>query len=271
MSEITRLEKHAASVRRGVLSMLATAGSGHTAGSLGLVEVVTAMYGAVLKFNPKNPHDSRRDLFMLSNGHVAPVLYATLAEFGLILKSELRTLRKLGTRLQGHPERTKLAWLETTSGPLGEGIGQAAGMALAIKRDGQALKRFVYVVTGDGELDEGNAWESIMFAADQRLGNLIMIVDRNGIQLSGDTENVMPLENLSEKIASFGWNVQEINGNSFEDILNAVKIAHDITDRPTAIIAHTTAGKGVEEIEGDWHWHGKAPSKEQEAKWLKVL
>jgi transketolase len=258
-NNIKALEKHAKNIRQHIIEMLATAGSGHTAGSLGLVEVLTAIYGEVL---------GEKDLFMLSNGHVAPVQYATLIEFGKIPKSELKTLRKLGSPLQGHPERIVLPDLiEATSGPLGEGLGQAAGMALAIQKNEEQYKRFVYVVAGDGELQEGNIWESLMFAAKYKLGNLILIVDRNEIQISGSTENVMPLENLKDKLESFGWQTIEIDGNNVANVIDALNLAKNVTDRPSAVLAHTIAGKGVAVIEGDYKWHGKTPSREEATQW----
>lgn len=260
-TDIERLEAHACSIRRLLLHELADAGSGHTTGPLGLVDILTAIYGWAL-----GPDDK----FMISNGHVVPVQYAAFAEFGYIPRRELSTLRKLGSRLQGHPERTMLPkLLETTSGPLGEGIGQAAGMALAKKLDDQ--KGFIYVLTGDGELQEGNIWESLMFAPAKKLDNLILIIDRNRIQISGDTEVVMPLENLYAKLESFGWHATEVNGHDFKEIFTAIEVARSTPDKPHAIIAHTVPGKGVKEIEGDYRWHGKAPSKEQEKKWLKAL
>ncbi|MCL1929798.1 transketolase [Candidatus Saccharibacteria bacterium] len=259
MVDLPRLEKHAKNIRKNIIDMLAAAGSGHTAGSLGLVEILTALYGEIL---------TDKDLFMLSNGHVAPVQYATLAEFGKIPKGELATLRKFGSKLQGHPERVAMPELiQTTSGPLGEGIGQAAGMALAIQKREEQYKRFVYVVVGDGEMQEGNVWESLMFGAKYKLGNLILIIDRNEIQISGSTEEVMPLENLQAKCESFGWHVAEIDGNNMESFIGAVGTAKIVTDRPTAILAHTVPGKGVSDIEGDYKWHGKAPSKEEATKW----
>ena len=263
MVDLPELEKHAKNIRRNIIDMLAASGSGHTAGSLGLVEVLTAMYGEIL---------TDKDLFLLSNGHVAPVQYAALAEFGKISKSELMTLRKLGSRLQGHPERILMPDLiQTTSGPLGEGIGQAAGMALAIQKNSEQHQRFVYVVAGDGEMQEGNVWESLMFAANYKLGNLILIIDRNEIQISGSTEDVMALENLRAKCESFGWQVLEVDGGNIGGIIEAVDMAKNVIDRPTAILAHTIPGKGVPAIEGDYKWHGKVPSEEEAAEWKNAV
>lgn len=260
-TDIKKLQNHSRNVRRFLISELASAGSGHTAGSLGLADILTALYGEILNFNDK---------FLISNGHVVPVQYATFAEFGLIPRRELNTLRQFGSRLQGHPERTALPkLLETTSGPLGEGIGQAAGMALAKKLDNQ--KGFIYVLAGDGELQEGNIWESLMFASANKLDNLILIIDRNRIQISGDTEKVMPIENLRTKLKSFGWHTEEIDGHNFKDILSTIENAKFIYNKPHAIIAQTIPGKGIKEIEGDYRWHGKIPNKDQEKKWLKEL
>lgn len=263
MQEVGKLEQHAKNIRKLVILALAHAGSGHTAGSLGLADLLAAIYGDIL---------AKNDKFMLSNGHVAPVQYAALAEFGFIPAKEIQTLREFGSRLQGHPERTKMPeFLATTSGPLGEGLGQAAGMALAAQRDEEQYKRHIYVVAGDGELQEGNLWESAMFASNYNLGNLILYIDRNEIQISGNTENVMKIEPLNEKFESFGWHVQEIDGNNIEAILDTTQMAKNVTDRPSVIICHTIPGKGVEEIEGDYLWHGKAPTAVQAHKWIKEL
>ncbi|GHU07399.1 transketolase [Alphaproteobacteria bacterium] len=291
---ITQIEKHAANMRRNIVRMISLAGSGHPAGALGLADIFAALYFEVLRYNPKNPADPDRDILVLSAGHTVPVQYAALAEAGLIPENELWTLRQFGSRLQGHPERQRLPWLETTSGPLGCGISQGAGMALSIKMErhpglvpgsnqlnkssigfrdkpGMTSERFVYVVTGDGELDEGNNWEALMFAAKYRLGNLIAIVDRNNIQQSASTEEVMPLEDLHAKWAAFGWHVIEIDGNNVRSFIDACSEARAETDRPSVIIAHTIAGKGVDFMEGDYHWHGKAPDAAQAKEALEEL
>ena len=251
--------------------MLCEAGSGHTAGSLGLADVFAALYFNILKYNHNDPNDINRDIFVLSAGHLVPVQYATLAEAGLIPVSELKTLRKFGSRLQGHPERKSLPWLETTSGPLGSGISQASGMAYAIKNLDHNDRRHVYVVTGDGELDEGNNWEALMFAAKYRLGNLTVIVDRNSIQIDGTTEDVMPLEPLTDKWKSFGWNVIQIDGNNVDSVIDACSMARAVTEQPTAIIAYTIPGKGVDFMENDYHWHGKAPNADEAKRALRQL
>lgn len=269
--EIADIEAHAKNIRRNIIKMLTEAGSGHTAGSLDLADILASLYFGVMKYNPDNPNDPDRDIFVLSAGHTCPVLYATLAEAGLIPREELMTLRKFGSHLQGHPERTELPWVETTSGPLGEGLSQAAGMAYAIKKLDGNNKRRVFVVTGDGELDEGNVWEGAMFAGKNHLANLIAFVDRNTIQLSGETEQIMPLEPLADKWHSFGWNVKSIDGNNVTEILQAIDEASSVNDKPTAIIANTIAAKGVSFMEGDYHWHGKVPNAEQAAKALEEL
>lgn len=269
--QIAEIEAHARNIRCNIIKMLTEAGSGHTAGSLDLADILASLYFGVMKYNPADPNDPDRDIFVLSAGHTCPALYATLAEVGIIPELELSTLRKLDSRLQGHPERTELPWVETTSGPLGEGLSQAAGMAYAIQNLDHNNSRRVFVVTGDGELDEGNNWEAIMFAAKNQLSNLTAFVDRNTIQLSGKTEQVMPLEPLADKWRSFGWNVEIVDGNNVAEILRAVDEADGINDKPTVVIANTIAAKGVDFMEGDYHWHGKVPNKEQEAKALEEL
>ena len=266
-----QLEQRASSVRRSIITMLEQAGSGHTAGALGLADIMTALYFAVLHISPENPDWDERDLFVMSNGHCAPVLYATLAERGFFPRTELATLRQFGSRLQGHPERQALPGVETTSGPLGSGLSQASGMAYHVRSLHPQPKRFVYCLMGDGELDEGNIWEAAMFASKYNLGNLIGIVDRNNIQIGGSTEDVMPLEDLQGKWRSFGWHVQEIAGHNMESICEAVSMARAVTDRPSIIIAHTIPGKGVDFMEGDYHWHGKVPTVEEAQRALAQL
>jgi len=259
---IPQLEQMANTIREDVISMLETAGSGHSAGSLGMADIITALYFDVLNLDPKKPDWEDRDLFLLSNGHVVPVLYAAMARAGYFPVKELLTLRKLGSRLQGHPERLALPGLESTSGPLGSGLSQAAGMALALKMD-EDHTRWVYCTVGDGELDEGNTWEAIMFAAKYGLYNLTAIVDRNNIQIDGPTESVMPLEDLKAKWEAFGWHVIEIDGHNMESIIDACKMARAIVEKPVCIIAHTIPGKGVDFMEYDFHWHGMPPDSKQ--------
>jgi transketolase len=259
---IPDLESKANSIRRDIITMLENAGSGHSAGPLGLADIFTALYFDVLKHDPKNPDWDERDYLVLSNGHVAPVQYATLAEAGYFHKKELKTLRQFGSRLQGHPERTKLPGTETTSGPLGCGLSQAIGIGLALRLNKQH-HRWVYVVMGDGELNEGNIWEAAMMAPRHKLHNIIGIIDRNNIQIDGPTETVMPLEDLRAKWEAFGWHVIEIDGNDVEVVIDACAMARAIVEKPVIIIAHTIPGKGVDFMEYDFHWHGMPPNHEQ--------
>lgn len=267
---LNELEQLAELMREDIIKMLERAGSGHSAGSMGLVDIFTALYFDVLKHDPKNPGWEERDVLILSNGHCVPAQYAALAHAGYFDTKELMTLRKLGTRLQGHPERSKLPGLETTSGPLGSGLSQACGMALAMRMDKQ-VHRWVYVIMGDGELDEGNVWEAAMLAGKERLSNLVGIIDRNNIQIDGPTEVVMPLEDLKGKWESFGWHVLEIDGNNIEAIIDACAMAKAIVEKPVMIIAHTIPGKGVDFMEYDFRWHGVPPNQEQAKKALHEL
>lgn len=267
---IKELEEKAVIIREHIIDMLERAGSGHSAGPMGLADIFTAMYFAVLKHDPKNPDWEERDILVLSNGHCVPVRYAAMAEAGYFPKAELKTLRKLGSRLQGHPERVRLPGLETTSGPLGSGLSQACGMALAMRMDGQA-HRHVYVVMGDGELDEGNVWEAAMLAPKYGLNNVTAIVDRNNIQIDGPTESVMPLNDLKKKWEAFGWHVIEIDGNDIEAVIDACAMARAITEQPVCILAYTVPGKGVDFMEYDFHWHGVPPNHEQAVKALHEL
>jgi transketolase len=259
---LVQLEKIATEIRVDIIKMLEEAGSGHSAGPLGLADIFTALYFDLMKHDPKNPDWDGRDILLLSNGHCVPVRYATMAHAGYFPKTELKTLRKFGSRLQGHPERTRLPGMETTSGPLGCGLSQACGMALAMRMD-QITKRWVYVVMGDGELNEGNIWEAAMLAGKYKLSNVIGIIDRNNIQIDGPTEEVMPLGNLKGKWESFGWHVLEINGNDIEAVIDACEMAKTIVEKPVMIIAYTIPGKGVDFMEGDYHWHGMPPNHEQ--------
>ena len=259
---ITQLELKANAIREDIIRMLEKAGSGHSAGPLGLADIYTAMYFSVMRHDPKNPDWDQRDIMVQSNGHCVPVRYATMANAGYFDRKELMTLRKYGSRLQGHPERLRLPGLETTSGPLGSGLSQAAGMARALQID-EDHKRWVYCMMSDGELDEGNSWEGAMFAGKYKLSNLIAIIDRNNIQIDGSTEEVMPLENLRGKWESFGWHVLEIDGHNIESIIDACSMARAIVEKPVVIIAHTIPGKGVPFMEYDYHWHGAPPNSEQ--------
>jgi transketolase len=255
---IQELELKANDIRQDIVRMLEEAGSGHSAGPLGLADIFTALYFEVLKLDPENPSWDKRDIFLLSNGHCVPVQYVTMAHAGFFDRKELMTLRKYGSRLQGHPERTKLPGLENTSGPLGCGLSQACGMALAMRMN-EEHHRWLYVVMGDGELNEGNVWEAAMLAAKYKLNNIIGIIDRNNIQIDGPTEQVMPLEDLKGKWESFGWHVIEIDGNNIEAVIDACAMGRAIVEKPVMIIAHTVPGKGVPFMEYDYHWHGAPP------------
>jgi transketolase len=259
---ITELELIATDIRASIIHSLELAGSGHSAGPLGLADIFTALYFDVLKHDPKNPDWEERDILLLSNGHCTPVRYAAMAHSGYFEKSELTTLRKFGSRLQGHPERTKLPGLENTSGPLGCGLSQACGMALGMRMN-QQNHRWVYCVMGDGELNEGNIWEAAMLAGKEKLHNIIGIIDRNNIQIDGPTEVVMPLEDLQAKWESFGWHVILIDGNNIESVIDACAMAKAVIEKPVMIIAYTIPGKGVDFMEYDFHWHGMPPNHEQ--------
>jgi transketolase len=268
---IKQLEQKANDVRKDIIRMLLAAGSGHSAGPLGLADLMTTLYFNVLNIDPKNPEWEDRDYFLLSNGHCVPVQYAVMAERGFFPLEELLTLRKFGSRLQGHPERTKLPGLENTSGPLGCGIAQASGIAYNLQYLDGITHRFVYVVASDGELNEGNSWEAAMFAGKYKLSQLIVFVDRNNIQIDGPTDEVMPLEDLRGKWESFGWHVQEINGHNPESIMDAAAMARAITNRPSVIITHTIPGKGVDFMEYDYKWHGTPPNNDQAKEALEKL
>lgn len=259
---IADLEKKANTVRQDIIKMLEHAGSGHSAGPLGLSDIFTALYFNILTHDPKKPDWKKRDILLLSNGHCVPVQYVAMAHAGYFPTKELNTLRQFGSRLQGHPERTKLPGLENTSGPLGCGLSQACGMALAMRMN-KETHRWIYTVMGDGELNEGNIWEAAMLAGKYKLNNVIGIIDRNNIQIDGPTESVMPLEDLRAKWEAFGWHVLEINGNNMEEIIDSCSLARSIVEKPVIIIAHTIPGKGVDFMEYDFHWHGKAPSHEE--------
>jgi transketolase len=268
---LVQLEQKANEVRQDIIRMLEAAGSGHSAGPLGLADIVTALYFNIMNIDPLKPDWPERDMFFLSNGHTVPVQYAVMAERGYFDVAELTSLRKLGSRLQGHPERTKLPGLENTSGPLGSGLSQAAGYAYTLQYIEDAKHRWVYVVTGDGELNEGNIWEAAMFAGKYKLSQLIVFIDRNNIQIDGSTDDVMPLEDLRGKWESFGWHVQEIDGHNIESVIDAASMARAISNKPSVVIAHTIPGKGVDFMEYDYKWHGVPPNKEQANEALKKL
>lgn len=259
--EVRALEKQANEIRESVIEMLVAAGSGHTAGSLGMADIFTLLYFEVLKHDPQHPEWEERDRLVLSNGHICPVLYAAMAHAGYFPVEELLTLRKLGSRLQGHPHRTLLPGIETSSGPLGSGLSQAVGMALAERMDNEYTSKYVYCITGDGEWDEGQMWEAAMLAGKEQLHNLIVIVDRNGIQIDGYTKNIMPLEPFREKLESFNFDVQEVDGHNIRSVNDAIGKAQAVYSQPSIIIAHTIASKGVDVFERDFRWHGNPPGK----------
>lgn len=265
----SELEKIAKAVRKDILRMIAQAGSGHPAGSLGMVDVFTALYFVILNHDSQKPGWEERDRLFLSNGHICPVLYATMSRAGYFPSSKLMTLRKLGSKLQGHPERTRLPGIENTSGPLGEGLAQAAGYAYAARLDGKHFR--VYCIASDGEHNEGNHWEAVMFAGKYKLSNLTLFVDRNNIQSDGLTEEVMPLNPLKEKYEAFNWNVIEVDGHNFQEIISSVRKARAVYNKPTVVIAKVISGKGVSFMENDYRWHAKGLTKEELSKALKDL
>lgn len=258
---IKDLQLKANEIRLDIITSLLEAGSGHSAGPLDLAEIFTALYFSVMRHDPKNPKWEERDRLVLSCGHVCPVLYATLAEAGYFPKEELKTLRKLGSRLQGHPHNLALPGVENSSGPLAQGSSQAVGMALALRMDHS--KSRVFLVMSDGEQNEGQIWEAVMLAGKEKLHNLTAIIDRNNIQIDGYTEDVMPLEGLRAKYEAFNWHVLEVDGHNLRDIIDAYNEARAIYEKPTVIIAHTIPGKGVDFMEGKFEWHGKPPNAEE--------
>lgn len=260
---VKELQLKATEIRTSIIEMLLEAGSGHSAGPLGMADIFTALYFEVMNIDPNKPDWADRDRLVLSCGHICPVLYATLAYRGYFPRSELMTLRRYGTRLHGHPHNLALPGIETSSGPLAQGLSQAVGMALAAKMDDKKWR--TYAILSDGEHNEGQLWEAIMFAGKNKLNNLTAIVDRNNIQIDGFTEDVMPLEPLPDKYRSFGWYVLEIDGHNFNEIIAALRHARAVFEKPTVIIAHTVPGKGVDFMENDYRWHGKPP-KADEAK-----
>lgn len=268
-ASITSLKQHANDVRKGIIRSLLAAGSGHSAGSLDMADVFTALYFHILRHDPKRPLWEDRDRLLLSCGHIAPVRYSAMAYAGYFPVEELLTLRKFGSRLQGHPERARLPALETTSGPLGEGLAQGTGMALAAKMDEKDWR--VYVVTSDGEHQCGLHWEAVMTAAKFKLDNLTCIVDRNFIQIDGGTEEVMPLEPLVEKYRAFNWETFSCDGNDIGEFIATVEKAKRVRGKPQVIIAHTLPGKGVAFMEGDYLWHGKPPNAQQADEALREL
>lgn len=268
-SKIKQLEFRANQIRQDIIEMLLAAGSGHSAGPLGMADIFTALYFYILNHDPKNPRWNGRDRLVLSNGHICPVQYAAMARAGYFPVSELKTLRKFGSRLQGHPSRISLPGIETTSGPLGSGLSQAAGMALAAKMDKASWR--VYCVMSDAEQQCGQTWEAVMFSAKYRLDNLTAIIDRNNIQISGLTDDVMPLGDLAAKYKSFGWNALAIDGNNIGEFISACEKAKFSSGKPMVIVAKTIPGQGVDFIENNFEWHGKTPNQEEAKIALKEL
>ncbi len=262
--DLMRLEERALRIREDIIDMLVEAGSGHSAGPLGMADIFAALYFHVMVHDPKNPDWPERDRLILSNGHICPVRYAAMAQAGYFPRSWLMTLRKLGSPLQGHPERDRLPGVETTSGPLGSGSSQAAGLAYAALRDGKPWR--VYCAMSDGELQAGQTWEAMLFAARNALYNCTFIIDRNNIQIDGTTEDIMPLEPLADKFAAFGLNVETCAGNNIADFVDAVARAHGVSAKPTVILAETIPGYGVPFMEYDFTWHGKPPKAGEESR-----
>ena len=267
--EVGELNETARGIRVEIIKMLLESQSGHTAGPLGMTDIFTALYFDIMKCDPKKPWDSKRDYLFLSNGHICPVWYATLAEKGYFPKSELKTLRKINSKLQGHPHYKSLPGIENSGGPLGQGLGVAVGAALALQQDNKPNK--VFALCGDGELNEGMCWEAAMLVAKYKPKNFIQIIDRNHIQLDGPTADIMPMGDLKEKFLSFGYTVYEMDGNDMRDVLVTIKQAMKDNNAPKVIIAHTVPGKGVSFMENDYRWHGKAPTPEEAAKALEEL
>ena len=256
-------------LRRHVITMIATAGSGHPGGSLSAADIITALYFKVLRHDPRNPQWSERDRFILSKGHAAPILYAALAEAGYFPVAELATLRKLNSRLQGHADRKFTPGVEMSAGSLGMGLSFAIGVALASRLDSKTYR--TYVLLSDGECEEGQTWEAALSAAHFKLDNLTTIVDCNGIQLSGWTCDIMNLEPFIQKWQAFGWHTIDIDGHDLDQILSACQGAKKIKNKPTVIIARTIKGKGVSFMENNVAFHGKAPTWEEAERAIKEL
>lgn len=272
INNINYIKNKALDIRISIIEMLFKAGSGHTAGSLGMSDIFAALYFSQLKYDSKNPFWDMRDRLVLSNGHICPVLYASMAHAGYFDMEKLFTLRQFGSILQGHPHREFLPSLETSSGPLGSGLSQAIGMAIADKRDfKENIKRYIYCLISDGEQNEGQIWEAALLAPREKLDNLIVFVDRNYIQIDGNTENVLPMDPMDKKWEAFNWHVQNIDGHNIEEIIKSISIAKNTKDKPSIIIAKTIPGKGVSFMENDYRWHGKAPNFEEADQALQEL
>ncbi|HEY4715388.1 MAG TPA: transketolase [Candidatus Paceibacterota bacterium] len=270
--KIKELELTANKIRQTIIEMLVEAGAGHSAGPLGMADVFTALYFHTLKHDPKNPTWAERDRLILSNGHICPVRYAAMHYAGYdITDAELKTFRKINSRLEGHPSYKKMPALETSSGPLGEGLSQACGFALASRFDGTVNQYHIWCLTSDGEHEEGMTWEAVLLAAKYKLSNMTVIIDYNNIQIDGNVSDVMPLESIRAKYEAFNWHVLEMNGHDMQDIISTLEEAKSIQDRPTFIIAHTTPGKGVDFMENNYKWHGVPPNKEQAIEAMRQL
>ncbi len=270
-SELAEKARH---IREEIIRMLLAAGSGHAAGPLGMADIYAVLYFDVLKHNPKKPDWEERDRLVLSCGHTAPVRYAAMAVSGYFPVEELSTLRQLHSRLQGHPSLIDLPGLETSSGPLGQGLSQAVGMAIAAERRivlGLGEGWHTFCILSDGEHQEGQTWEAVQFAGATKVSGLTAIIDRNRIQISGDTESVLPLANLAALYRAYGWMVTEVDGNNLDEVRAALHKAREVSDGPCCIVAHTIPGKGVSFMERDYRWHGKTPNAEEAAKALKEL
>lgn len=264
---VDKIEARANNMRKNIIKMLKEAGSGHPGGSLSAADIVASLYfGGVMNYSEADPQHPERDYFILSKGHAAPVLYAVLAELGYVPEDELLTLRKLHSRLQGHPDSKKLPGVEVSTGSLGQGLSIAAGVALGVRIDQQrdgGPKRRVFTLLGDGEIEEGQVWEAAMFAAHYHLDNLVAIVDNNNLQIDGDVRDVAGLDNISSKFKSFGWQTIEVDGHDVGAVVTALKTATLLDGSPVCIVAHTVKGKGVSFMENQAGWHGKAPNEEQ--------
>jgi transketolase len=268
---IQELEKKANDIRQDIIGMLLEAESGHSAGPLGMADIFTALYFRVMKHDPKKPKWPERDRLILSNGHIVPVRYVTMMHAGYIDKKHLGTLRKIDSILEGHPSVKTIPAVETTSGPLGEGLSQACGMAMAARIDGKDHDYHIWCLTSDGEHQEGMIWEAAMFAAKYRLSNITCVIDRNNIQIDGSTEDIMPLEPLREKYEAFGWHVIDMNGHDMAEIVSTLEESKAVTEKPVCIIAYTIPGKGVNFMEYDYKWHGIPPDKDQAREALRDL
>jgi transketolase len=272
VEKINLIKQKAKDIRISIIEMLFKAKSGHSAGPLGMSDIFATLYFSEMKHDPKNPFWDMRDRLVLSNGHICPVLYASMAHSGYFDIEKLFTLRQFGSILQGHPHREFLPSLETSSGPLGSGLSQAVGMAIADKRDYKDNNaRYIYCLISDGEQNEGQTWEAALLAPREKLDNLIVFVDRNYIQIDGNTEDILPMDPMDKKWEAFNWHVQTIDGHNIEEIISSIAIAKSVKNKPSIIIAKTIPGKGVSFMENDYTWHGKAPNLEESEKALQEL